>query len=113
MKKIYLLTTGICMSIAVMAQSPGGVSTGLSLWLRADAAGTLNLTGNNVNSWTYFNNSNLFTYAAGNQGTYVANSINALPGVGFNGTLMLGPTGANAPVTAGSQAYAVFAVWMT
>jgi hypothetical protein len=113
MKKIYLLTTGICMSIAVMAQSPGGVSTGLSLWLRADAAGTLNLTGNNVNSWTYFNNSNLFTYAAGNQGTYVANSINALPGVAFNGTLMLGPTGANAPVTAGSQAYAVFAVWMT
>jgi hypothetical protein len=114
MKKIYLLTTGLCFSIAVMAQSPGGVSSGLSLWLRADAPGTLNLTGSNVNSWTYFNNgSNSFAYASGTQGTFLSNAINSLPGIGFNGTMMTGPVGANAPIPAASEAYAIFAVWMT
>ncbi len=114
MKKIYLLTTGLCLSLCVMAQSPGGISTGLSLWLRADAAGTLNLTGSNVNSWTYFNNGlNSFTYAAGTQATFLSNAINSLPGIGFSGTQMTGPNGLNAPLAAGSQAYAVFAVWST
>jgi len=114
MKKFYLLTTGLCLSLCVIAQSPGGVSAGLSLWLRADAAATLNLTGSNVNSWTYFNNgSNSYSYVAGTQATFLSNAINSLPGIGFNSTKMDGPTGANAPLPAGSQAYTVFAVWST
>jgi hypothetical protein len=113
MKKFYLLTTGLCLIMtSVIAQSPGGVSGGLSLWLKADAAGTLNLTGSNVNSWTYVNNgANSFSFAGGTQGAFLSNAINNLPGIGFNGTQMTGPVGANAPLAAGSQAYAVFAVW--
>lgn len=114
MKKIYLLTTGVCCTIAVMAQSPGGVSTGLKLWLKADASSTLNLTGSNVNSWTYANNGAFsFGYAAGTLASVVPNSINGLPGVFFNGTKMDGPTGGNAPITAGNESYAVIAVWNT
>lgn len=112
MKKIYLLTIGLFAAFSVVAQSPGGVGTGLSLWLRADASSTLNLTGNNVNSWTYFNNSsNSFTYTGGTQGLFVANAINGLPAINFNNTEMDGPTGLNAPLAAGSVAYTAFAVW--
>src|ERR1700722_8827323 len=117
MKKIYLLTTGLCFSIAVMAQSPGGVNSGfLSLWLRADAAGTLSST-DSLNSWTYFNNSNVFTSVPTNR-TIVQNStFNFSPSVFFNGAQeMDGPTGpgaptSGAPITAGNPAYAIFAVW--
>ncbi|HXD76275.1 MAG TPA: hypothetical protein VN616_00635 [Puia sp.] len=113
MKKIYLLTTGICLSATLWAQSPGGISTGLSLWLKADAAPTLNLTGSNVNSWTYFNNgANSFSFTGGTQAAVVPNAINGLPTVSFGGnTEMDGPTGASAPLAAGSVAYSVFAVW--
>jgi hypothetical protein len=113
MKKIYLLTTGLCLSVFLMAQSPGGISAGLSLWLRADAAGTLNLTGSNVNSWKYFNNGlNSFSFTAGTNGTLVPAAVNGLPAVNFGGnTEMDGPTGANAPLAANSVAYTAFAVW--
>src|SRR5580658_8625124 len=112
MKKIYLLTTGLCFSIAVMAQSPGGVSTGLSLWLRADASGTLSST-DSLNSWTYFNNgSNVFTSVSTNRPIVQTNVFNYLPSVYFNGAQeMDGPTGASAPIANGSSAYAIFAVW--
>jgi hypothetical protein len=112
MKKIYLLTTGLCFSIAVMAQSPGGVSTGLSLWLRADASGTLSST-DSLNSWTYFNNgSNVFTSVPTNRPIVQTNTFNYLPSGYFNGAQeMDGPTGASAPIVNGSSAYAIFAVW--
>jgi hypothetical protein len=111
MKKIYLLTTGLCISIALMAQSPGGVSTSLALWLRADASGTLSST-DSLNSWTYFNNANVFTSVATNRPIVQNSTFNFLPSVFFNGAQeMLGPTGASAPIVAGSSAYAIFAVW--
>jgi hypothetical protein len=112
MKKIYLLTTGLCFSIAVMAQSPGGVNSGfLSLWLRADASGTLSST-DSLNSWTYFNNSNVFTSVPTNRPIVQNSTFNFLPSVFFNGAQeMDGPTGAGAPIAEGSHAYAIFAVW--
>jgi hypothetical protein len=117
MKKIYLLTTGLCFSIAVMAQSPGGVSSNLSLWLRADAAGTLSST-DSLNSWTYFNNANVFTSVATNRPIVQSSTFNFLPSVFFNGAQeMDGPTGVNAPIqpgepqAPGNPAYAIFAVW--
>ncbi|HEV2352814.1 MAG TPA: hypothetical protein VGR89_01115, partial [Puia sp.] len=114
MKKIYLLTIGICFMTTLLAQSPGGVSSGLQLWLKADASSTLTLGGSSVGAWTYFNNSsNSFTTVAGTAPTLVTNAINGLPGVSFNGAKMDGPTGANAPIPAGSEAYSVFAVWKT
>jgi hypothetical protein len=112
MKKIYLLTTGLCLSIAVMAQSPGGVGSTLALWLRADASATLSST-DSLNSWTYFNNgSNVFTSVPTNRPIVQNSTFNFLPSVFFNGVQeMDGPTGASAPIVAGSSAYAIFAVW--
>ncbi|HUB61235.1 MAG TPA: T9SS type A sorting domain-containing protein [Puia sp.] len=112
MKKIYLLTTGLSFAIAVAAQSPGGVGTGLSLWLRADASGTLSST-DSLNSWTYFNNS-LFSFssAANHRPIVQTNSINFLPSVFFNGAQQMdGPNGSNAPITSGNPGYAIIAVW--
>ncbi|HLI93090.1 MAG TPA: hypothetical protein VKU83_05760, partial [Puia sp.] len=112
MKKIYLLTAGFCVSMTLFAQSPGGVSAGLSLWLKADAASTLHLTGSNVNSWDYVNAAKSFSFTGGTNAVVVNSAINGLPAVFFNGnTEMDGPTGANAPLPAGSVAYSVFAVW--
>src|ERR1700683_1725207 len=117
MKKIYLLTTGLCFSIAVMAQSPGGVSSNLSLWLRADAAGPLSST-DSLNSWTYFKNANVFTSVALNRPIVQNSTFNFLPSVFFNGAQeMDGPTGVSAPIqpgepqAPGNPAYAIFAVW--
>lgn len=118
MKKIYLLTTGLCLSITLtivsttaVAQSPGGVSSGLALWLRADAAGTLSST-DSLNSWTYFNNANVFTSVATNRPIVQNSTFNFLPSVFFNGAQQMdGPTGASAPIPAGQPGYAMFAVW--
>ena len=118
MKKIYLLTTGLCLSFAVtfapsaVAQSPGGVSGGLALWLRADAAGTLSST-DSLNSWTYFNiPANVFTSVATNRPIVQNSTFNFLPSVFFNGAQQMdGPTGVSAPITAGNPAYSIFAVW--
>ncbi|HET6252708.1 MAG TPA: T9SS type A sorting domain-containing protein [Puia sp.] len=111
MKKIYLLTTGLCFSIVVMAQSPGGVSSNLTLWLRADASSTLSST-DSLNSWTYFNNSNVFTSVPTNRPIVQNSTFNFLPSVFFNGAEQMdGPTGASAPIPAGQPGYAMFAVW--
>ena len=119
MKKIYLLTTGLCLSFAVtfqptaaVAQSPGGVSGGLALWLRADAAGTLGST-DSLNTWNYFNiPANVFTSSPNNRPIVQNSTFNFLPSVFFNGAQQMdGPTGASAPITAGNPAYSIFAVW--
>jgi len=114
MKKFYFfLLTLLAMQSGLMAQSPGGVSTNLSLWLRADAASTLSPTTGSLNSWTYFNNGgNSFTATAGSQPTVAASTFNFLPSIAFNGTqFMSGPAGVGAPIPAGQLAYSVFAVW--
>ena len=95
-----------------MAQSPGGVSANLSMWLKADASSTLSST-DSLNSWTYFNNgSNVFTAPAGNRPRVVSSALNFLPAVAFNGgQFMRGPAGVNAPLDTLELAYSVFAVW--
>lgn len=110
MKKIYVALLFVFVGGVLRAQSPGGVGTGLSLWLKPDglSAGTLN-------TWNYSNNSNSFA-AGPTAPTVVTNAFNFLPAVNFTGTqYMSGPSGANAPLLAfpavGSQAYAIFAVW--
>jgi hypothetical protein len=112
MKKIYLLVTGLSLFITSFAQSPGGVSSNLALWIRADAATTLSST-DSLNSWTYFNNPAFsFVSSPANRPIVQSNSINFLPSVFFNGSQQMdGPTGANAPITAGNPSYSVFAVW--
>ena len=93
-------------------QYPGGVSTNLTLWLRADAASTLT-SSDRLDSWTYFNNpANAFTGIGASRPVVQNSTFNFLPSVFFNGAqVMDGPTGANAPITAGNPAYSIFAVW--
>ncbi len=98
-------------------QSPGGVGTNLSLWLKADATSTLTPSSGSLTSWQYFNNSNVFTATPGNQPTVAPASINFLPSISFSGTqFMTGPNGpgaGGAPIPAGSHAYSIFAVWQS
>ena len=98
---------------ALVAQSPGGVSTNLTMWVKADA-GT-SATGGLLDSWTYMNdNTKQFLSTGTNRPTLTASSINFLPALTFTGAqLMDGPTGANAPITAGNDSYSVFIVWNT
>jgi hypothetical protein len=113
MKKIYLLTTGLTLLTSVLlAQSPGGISTNLSMWIRADAATTLSST-DSLNSWTYFNNPAFsFASAANNRPIVKTTSFNFLPSVFFNGAQQMdGPTAGNAPISAGNPSYTIFAVW--
>jgi hypothetical protein len=119
MNKVYLsIVTFTILSLSApgsYAQSPGGVSSNLSLWLKADNSATLSPTTGSLNSWTYSNNSNQFTATVGSQPTVAPSSFNFLPSIAFNGSqMMLGPTGpgaTGAPIPAGSLAYSIFAVW--
>jgi hypothetical protein len=112
MNKVYLsIVTFVVFSVpGLHAQSPGGVSTNLSMWLKPDA-----LSAGTLNTWTYANNvANSFTAVAGNQPTVVANTFNFLPSVVFAGNqYMSGPAGVNAPLAAGQLAYSIFGVWQS
>ncbi|WP_461643850.1 MBG domain-containing protein [Labilibaculum euxinus] len=46
MRKFYLLYIILLCNLSLLAQSPGGVSTGLNLWLKADAGFTYNSSAN-------------------------------------------------------------------
>ncbi|HEV9035066.1 MAG TPA: T9SS type A sorting domain-containing protein [Puia sp.] len=113
MNKFYVALLLVFAADVLQAQSPGGVSTNLSVWLKADNSSTLSPTTGSLNSWTYSNNgSNSYTAAAGQQPTVAANTFNFLPSIAFNGTqFMSGPAGASAPIPAGQMNYSVFAVW--
>jgi len=111
--KFCLLLLFILAGAAVSAQSPAGISSGLRLWIKADAAGTLSTTGGLVDSWTYANdNTKSFTATGTDRPTLTASSLNFLPSLVFGGAQMMdGPTGANAPITAGDDDYCLFVVW--
>jgi hypothetical protein len=116
MKKIYFfLLALIGLQSGLLAQSPGGVSTALQLWLKADNTATLSPTTGSLNSWTYSNSTNQFTATVGSQPTVAPSTFNFLPSIAFNGAQMMsGPTGAGtpgAPIPLNSPAYAIFAVW--
>ncbi len=67
----------------LLAQSPGGVSTNLSLWVKADAA--LPTAGGTLTSWPDQTRTNTFT-KSGSGMTTAANMINFHPVVEFNGS---------------------------
>jgi hypothetical protein len=119
MNKVYLsIVTFTILSLSVTglhAQSPGGISANLSLWLKADNTSTLSPTTGLLNTWTYSNNgTNVFTAPGGAQPTVQANTFNFLPSIAFSGAqYMSGPAGAGAPLPAGQLAYSVFAVWQS
>lgn len=113
MNKFYVALLLVFVADVLYAQSPGGVSTNLSVWLKADNTSTLSPNTGSLNTWTYSNNpGNSYSAAAGQQPTVTANVFNFLPAINFNGTqFMTGPSGLSAPIPAGQPNYSVFAVW--
>ncbi|HVS97528.1 MAG TPA: T9SS type A sorting domain-containing protein [Puia sp.] len=107
MYKFYVALLFVFAANVLQAQSPGGVSTNLTLWLKPDGLATGTLS-----TWTYSNNANSFTATAGQEPTVTSNVFNFLPAVTFSGAqLMSGPTLGSAPIPAGQDNYTVFAVW--
>ncbi len=98
----------------LFAQAPGGVSTNLTMWVRSNSGTSTTTNGNPVTGWTYANDgSKSFAGLSGHEPTFSSNSVNFFPTLSFNGSQMDGPTGANAPLAAGDDDYAIFGVWFS
>lgn len=113
MQKFYCLLLLLCaIASTALCQSPGGVSTSLKAWIKTDVASAL-ISSDSLDSWTYANDpTKQFTALAPSRPIVVNTGINFLPVVYFDGDkLMDGPTGVNAPITAGNDAYCAFVVW--
>lgn len=113
--KFYALSLVLLMlATTIAAQTPGGVSTNLTLWVKSDA-GT-STTGSLVDTWTYVNDgTKAFTSTGTDRPSLATSVINFNPSVRFGGGLrfMDGPTGANAPIAAGDDTYSVLVVWQS
>lgn len=106
MKKLFLITALVAIVYSVTAQGPGNVSSGLRLWLDADA---LSLNNNDpVPSWTdQSGNSNHATQDTTDfQPTFKTNVINGKPVVQFSTNDYLGFDGS---IIANTD-YTIFAV---
>ena len=112
-QKLYLLLLLALVTKFVPAQSPGGVSTNLTMWMKSNS-GT-STTGSLLDSWTYVNDgTKSFTSSGSERPTLVSNGINYNPYVWLPGAqLMNGPTGASAPIAFLDDDYTLFAVWRT
>lgn len=108
-RNFYTLILGLAMAQILHAQAPGGISSNLTMWMRSTTGVTT--TGSQVSSWTYANDGSK-SFTATVLPTLTTNAINGNPAIVFTGTEFLdGPTGANAPITAGNDAYTAFIVW--
>lgn len=117
MQKIYLLLLlAMTSTSSMIAQSPGGVSDSLKLWIKTNVSSAL-VSSDSLDAWTYANdNTKQFTAIATSRPIVLTagtgTGINFLPVVNFGGNKMMdGPTGINAPIPAGHSNYCLFAVW--
>ena len=101
----FAITAGSVMPSQVWAQSPGGVSSNLDFWLKANAnvyndAGTTAATnGQAVQQWNTQTGTNHFTQAtAGERPTFRTNRINGYPILEFTGNTHIS-AGVNVGVT--------------
>lgn len=113
--KFYALSlVSLTLAATIAAQTPGGVSANLTLWVKSDA-GT-STTGSLLDTWTYVNDgTKSFTSTGTDRPSLVSSVINFNPSVQFGGGIrfMDGPTGANAPIAAGDDTYTVLVVWQS
>lgn len=114
-KRIILSNALLLLTFHLIAQNPGGVSSGLKLWIRSNAGTSTTTNGAAVDSWTYTNDgTKSFSSTGGERPLFSSSAVNFLPGIRFNGgQLMDGPTGVNAPLSAGDDDYAIFGVWLS
>jgi len=108
-RKFYTLVFFVSLAQFLMAQAPGGISTNLTMWVRTTSGTTV--AGGLLTNWTYVNDVTK-SFTATTAPTFTTNAVNFNPAVVFTQTqFMDGPTGANAPISAGNDAYTAFVVW--
>jgi hypothetical protein len=108
-RKFYTLAFSLTLAQFLMAQAPGGVSTNLTMWMKTTSGTTV--AGGLLTAWTYANDGTK-SFTATVAPTFTTNAINFNPAAVFTTTqYMDGPTGANAPITAGNDTYTAFVVW--
>ncbi|MEZ4798589.1 MAG: hypothetical protein R2809_02195 [Flavobacteriales bacterium] len=89
MKNFVLLITAVTISLTGIAQSPGGVSSGLAIWLKADAGTSSTTNGDFLSSWN--DQSGNAVNATQTDPTQVAcprfvtDAMNGNPAIEFNG----------------------------
>lgn len=103
----------MAVSAGLFAQAPGGINAQLKMWMRSDLAPTITATTGRISDWKYVNDPTRSFKASGNDRPVLfTDGINFQTTVRFNGSyIMNGPVGASAPITAGNDAYSLFAVW--
>lgn len=108
MKNLFSLTLFMLISTIGMAQAPGGVDTGLQLWLKADSGTSTGVDGQPINSWQDQSASgdDAIQVSVSSQPLYKLNQINGNPALLFSGSefLELGLSGIN------NQDYSIFVV---
>ncbi len=113
--KFYVLSlVSLTLATTIAAQTPGGVSANLTLWVKSDA-GT-STTGSLLDTWTYVNDgTKSFTSAGTDRPSLVSSVINFNPSVQFGGGVrfMDGPIGVDAPIALGDDSYSVLVVWQS
>lgn len=82
-KPSHIIWLPVFLSYAAYAQSPGGVNTNLSLWVKAESA--FPAAGGTLTKWTEQTAANTFTLSGSNMST-VTNVVNFHPVVRFTGS---------------------------
>jgi hypothetical protein len=111
-KNFYSFLFAIFLAQFVTAQAPGGVASTLTMWVQPSG---ISQSSNLITAWTYANDgTKSFAPGPSLNPNYVANAINYLSAANFTRTqYMSGPTGTNAPITAGNPSYTAFVVWQS
>ena len=80
------ITKEMAVGIMILASCPGGVTSNLSFWLKADAGTSTTTDAAEVTSWTEQAGSVTNTGSAGSVPTYLESGINYNPSLNFDGS---------------------------
>lgn len=86
MRKLLLILFGLC-SLGISAQAPGGSSTNLVFWLKADAGTGSTVDGANVWSWTDQSGNGISPWVS-SAPTYVEVGSSYYPALSFNNSIL-------------------------
>jgi hypothetical protein len=81
-----ILGFALLMPIPAWAAGPGGVNSGLQLWLKADAGTSTTTNGAGVSSWADQSPATRTASQGSSQPTFVTDAFNFNPALGFNGS---------------------------
>lgn len=89
MKNVLLTITALALSLASLSQAPGGVSSGLAIWLKADAGTSSSTNGAFLSSWNDQSGNGINATQSDPSNTprprFATNIMNGNPAIEFNG----------------------------